>query len=200
MVKSLVQKHSISGALRIGRMAAVPNLIFMTDDDRVRDPVGVCYSLPAGSIIICRDYDHPDRIGLAGRLRKVTRELNQFLMVAGDDELARVVDADGFHMPEYLLDSPPNLAGFGLVSAACHNRRSLLKAEALAVDFALVSPVFQTDSHPDARPLGVHRLARLVKTTKIPIAALGGITVQNAARLKPVDLIGIAAIGAFSNL
>lgn len=198
MVKSLVQKQSTSDALRLGRAAGVPNLIFMTDEDRVRDPVGVCYSLPAGSIVICRDYDHPDRIGLAKTLRQATRALKQFLLVAGDEALARAVDADGYHMPEHQLESPPNLAGFGLVSAACHNRQALLKAQALSLDFVLVSPVFRTDSHPDTKALGVHRLARLADTVSIPLVALGGINRQNAALLKPVNLIGIAAIGAFA--
>jgi thiamine-phosphate pyrophosphorylase len=200
MVKSLVQRRSISGALKIGRTAAVPNLIFMTDDERVRDPVGVCHRLPAGAIIICRDYNHPDRVGLSKRLRRVTRELHQFLLVAGDEGLARQVDADGYHMPEHQLKNPPNLAAFGLVSAACHSRSAILQAQKLAVDFALVSPVFRTNSHPDVRPLGIHRLARLAAVSKVPLVALGGITEQNAAQLKTVDLIGIAAIGAFARL
>lgn len=200
MVKSLVQKQSTSVALRLGRSAGVPNLIFMTDENRVKDPAGVCYSLPAGSIIICRDYDHPDRIGLAKTLRRVTRELKQFLLVAGDEGLARAVGADGYHMPEHQLDTPPNLAGFGLVSAACHNRRAILKAQVLSLDFALVSPVFRTDSHPDAKALGIHRLARLADTVSIPLVALGGITQQNAVLLKSVNLIGIAAIGAFASI
>lgn len=200
MVKSLVQKRSTSGALRIGRAAGVPNLVFMTDEDRVRDPVDVCMRLPAGSIIIARDYDHPDRVGLVSRLRRVTREQNQFMLVAGDAVLARQVDADGLHLPEYMLDDPPNLASFGLISAACHSHRAIRKAGQLGVDFALVSPVFTTDSHPDVPALGIHRLARLAAISTVPLVALGGINARNAAQLRYVDLIGIAAIGAFAAL
>ena len=200
MVKSLVDKRSTSKALRLGRAAGVPNLIFMTDSARVSDPCAVCLSLPAGSIIILRDYKHADRTGLAESLRRVTREQSQFLLVAGDAHLAHSVGADGLHLPEYQLALQPNLAGFGLVSAACHNQRALLKAEHLGVDFAVVSPVFTTDSHPDVTPLGVHRLARLAAVSKVPLVALGGITVKNAARLAGIKLIGIAAIGAFAAL
>jgi len=200
MVKSLVQKRSTSAALRLGRAAGVPNLIFMTDSGRVRNPVEVCLRLPAGSIIIARDYDHPDRVGLAFELRRVTREQKQFLLIAGDPALARYVGADGLHLPEYQLRYPPNLASFGLVSAACHSHRALLQAEKLGVDFAFVSPVFTTNSHPDAKALGIHRLARLAAISKVPLVALGGITAQNAAQLYPVKLIGIAAIGAFASL
>ncbi|MEX0298414.1 MAG: thiamine phosphate synthase [Kordiimonas sp.] len=197
MVKPLIEKRSYSPALRIGVAAQVPHLIFITDEERVRNPFEVCEQLPAGSIVICRDYDHADRVGLAKNLRRITRELQQFLLVAGDAELARVVDADGLHLPEYMLGSPPNLAAFGLISAACHTRRALLRAEKLGVDFALVSPVFETESHPGAPYLGVHRFARLIKGVKVPVAALGGVRASNAAQLKPLDLMGVAAIGAF---
>jgi len=200
MVKPLVQKQSISKALAMGRAAGVPNLIFMTDETRAPDPVGVCERLPSGSVIICRDYDHGDRVGLVARLRRITRTQKQFLLVAGDPELARFMDADGLHLPEYQLMQPPNLASFGLVSAACHNRKALLQAQRLGVDFATISPIFATESHPRTAWLGVHRLARIAKTAQIPLVALGGITAANAGQLKGIDLIGIAAIGAFAQL
>lgn len=95
--------------------------------------------------------------------------------------------------------APPSLTSFSLVSAACHSRRALLKAEKIGVDFAFVSPVFRTDSHPDEAALGVHRLARLAAVSKVPLVALGGINGQNASQLKPIKLIGIAAIGAFAS-
>ncbi len=198
MVKSLVHKRSISKALTLGRKAGVPNLIFMTDCERVRNPADACSNLPAGSIVICRDYHHTDRVGLAEELRAVTRERNQFFMVAKDYELAHRVGADGFHMPEHQLKTPPNLAGFSLVSAACHTRRSLKVAERLALDFAMVSPVFATKSHPGAKTLGVHRLKRMLDGVKVPVAALGGVNMQTAGALMDIPLIGIAAISAFS--
>ena len=199
MVKSLVEKQSISAALRLGRAARVPNLVFLTDAVRAPNPTDICQRLPAGSIIILRDYDHADRTGLAENLRRVTRKQNQFLLIAGDPHLVRRVGADGLHLPEYQLERPPGLTSFGIVSAACHSHRALLKAERLGVDFALVSPVFKTDSHSGAASLGIHRLARLAAISKIPLVALGGINGKNAAQLAGINLLGIAAISAFSH-
>jgi len=200
MVKPQVQKHSTSPALALGRAAGVANLVFMTDSARAPDPVRVCNALPAGSIIICRDYDHADRLGLAMLLRRVTRSQKQLLLVAGDPALARLVGADGVHLPEYQLRKSPKLAIFSLVSAACHTASSILRAQRIGVDFAIVSPIFATESHPHAAKLGVHKLARLVKISRIPLVALGGITAENVGQLKGVDLMGIAAIGAFARL
>ncbi|PCI63900.1 MAG: thiamine phosphate synthase [Kordiimonadales bacterium] len=194
------KRRSISRALRLGRAADVPNLIFVTDQSRVADPVSVCRQLPAGSIVICRDYDHADRTGLAKRLRKETHACTQFLLVAGDIRLARLVGADGVHLPEYQLERMPNIGGFGLVSAACHSRRALLRAQMLNVDFALVSPVFKTNSHPGAKTIGVHRLARLANSVKVPLVALGGVKPETASQLRGLGLLGIAAIGALAGL
>lgn len=197
MVKTNMGKKSSASALRLGRGAGVPHLVFMTDGDRAPNPAEICESLPAGSIIIVRDYNHTDRVGLAEDLRAVTRELHQFLMVAGDVDLAHHVGADGLHLPEYMLIDPPSLSSFGLVSAACHSRPSLVRARRLGVDFALVSPVFRTLSHEDGDWLGVHRFARMIKGCEVPVVALGGINHQNAISLKPFKLQGVAAIGAF---
>ena len=197
MVKSVLKKKSVSKALALGVKAGVPHLIFMTDAARAPDPFRVCQHLPAGSIIICRDYDHVDRLGFAAALRKITRAQQQFLLVAGDGALAREVDADGLHLPGYMLASPPKLTGFGLVSAACHTRMDLRRAEQLALDFALVSPVFATASHPGGVGLGIHRFARMIKGINMSVAALGGINHNNAAQLKPLSLMGIGAVGAF---
>lgn len=198
MVKSYLGKKSTARALRLGRMAGVPHLVFMTDENRAPNPVDICFSLPAGSIIILRDYDHRDRLGLAEELREVTTDCSQFLLVAGDADLARSVGADGLHVPEYQLSAPPSLSSFGLVSAACHSRRSLLLAAKHGVDFALVSPVFPTASHAGEAALGVHRFARMIRNSPVPVIALGGINHGNAVLLRPFSLTGVAAIGAFS--
>ncbi len=197
MVKTQYKKSSTSHALFLGRKAGVANLIFMTDSERVHNPVDVCRRMPAGSIIICRDYSHADRMGLALTLRTVTKELNQFLLVAGDVVLAHSVRADGYHIPEYQLDLTPNLAGFGIVSAACHSLKAIRAAERLSVDFSIVSPVFKTKSHPESICFGVHKLKRLLQATKMPVAALGGINKNTAGSLKGLPLMGIGAIGAF---
>lgn len=172
--------------------------IFITDARRAPDPLAVARGLPAGAIIICRDYAHPDRAGLAGALRLGTRQRGQYLLVAGDASLARQVEADGVHLPEYLLRRAPVLDGFGLVSAACHSRAALQRAAAIGVDFALVSPVFPTVSHPGAAVLGVHRFARLIHKAPVPVVALGGMNERTVKQLRGLPLFGVAAIDGFA--
>ncbi len=61
-----------------------------------------------------------------------------------------------------------------LVSASCHNQMELSHAERVKVDFAVLSPINETDSHPDAAPLGWEKFAKLVSDCNIPVFALGG--------------------------
>ena len=172
-------------------------LVFITDADRVPDPFGVLERLPAGSIVICRDYEHEDRFGFASELRTATRARRQRLLVAGDVELARKIAADGVHLPEYQLFATRRRPPVGFISAACHSRRALLRAKALGLDLALVSPVFPTRSHPDHAPLGLYRFARRAASVAIDVAALGGVTMRTAKRLAPLRLAAVAAIDGF---
>ncbi len=65
-------------------------------------------------------------------------------------------------------------SGVRWLAASCHNEADLAKAQALGVDFALLSPVLPTPSHPDAQPLGWDRFEAWVRDASLPVFALGG--------------------------
>src|SRR5690606_7527920 len=62
-----------------------------------------------------------------------------------------------------------------LVSASCHDAQQLAHAQATGVDFALLSPVLPTASHPDAKGLGWSRFQQLAEEVGLPVYALGGV-------------------------
>ncbi len=182
----------------LSRAGGGARLVFITDAARVPDPAGVIAKLPAGSIVICRDYKHGDRLGLALKLKTLCRKRRLVFLVAGDVALARTVGADGAHLPEHLLTTRPNLMGFSFITAACHGRMALRRAARLGVDLALVSPVFETRSHEGAGALGLHRFARLVADAPLALAALGGVNVRSVKKLRPLNLAAFAAIDGLS--
>jgi 8-oxo-dGTP diphosphatase len=84
-------------------------------------------------------------------------------------------EADGLHLSArdlYRLHERP--AGLRWLAASCHSLDDLRRAEALGADFALLSPVLPTPSHPDAAPLGWTDFAQAVEAVNLPIYALGG--------------------------
>ena len=84
------------------------------------------------------------------------------------------------------------------VTVAAHSLPALIRARAAGADAALLSPVFPTESHPGAPTLGAHRFARLARAAGLPVYALGGVNVENAARLRGSGAFGIAAIAALN--
>ncbi len=98
------------------------------------------------------------------------------MLVNGDPELALAVGADGVHLNSRALraSSTRPLAPPMLLAASCHDAADLAQAARLGADFAVLSPVLPTRSHPDADPLGWDGFAALVEAAVVPVFALGG--------------------------
>jgi len=177
----------------------LPARFFLAERSVLGDSLEIAATLPRGTGVVLRDYDACDREAMARRLARIARRRGLILLIAGDSRLAWRVGAQGVHLPQWRLFGrpPPRRRGW-LVTAAAHDRQALARAQAIGADAALVSPVFATGSHPAARPLGVHRLARMTAGAPLPIYALGGIDAHTLHRL-PDGLAGVAAIAAFAD-
>lgn len=101
------------------------------------------------------------------------------VLVNSDIGLARETGADGVHLQtaQFIeLDTPP--VTDMMWAASCHNRRELLHAAALGADFAVLSPVLPTQSHPGAPTLGWDGFAAACRDLPMPVYALGGMKVD----------------------
>ena len=85
------------------------------------------------------------------------------------------------------------------VGAACHDAEELARAADIGADFATLSPVGATASHPDAMPLGWERFAALVAEAQLPVYALGGVGPDDLERARAAGAQGVAGIRAFSS-
>jgi thiamine-phosphate pyrophosphorylase len=86
----------------------------------------------------------------------------------------------------------------GIVSVGCHSVGEVAVARTTGADLALLSPIFRTESHPKARPLGVEALSQAARTAgKMPVFALGGVNTENAASCIEAGAAGVAAIRGF---
>ncbi len=80
------------------------------------------------------------------------------------------------------------------VAASCHNADDLARAAALGLDFAVLSPVLATASHPEAQPLGWQRFGALVEAAALPVYALGGMRREMLGKAQAHGAQGIAGI------
>ena len=118
----------------------------------------------------------------AGTLRGFTQDVIKLchshgarVLVNGDIRLARQTGADGVHLQsnQYIgLDNSP--VDDMLWAASCHNRAELQRAAQLGADFAVLSPVLPTQSHPGAPTLGWEGFAAACRDLPMPVYALGG--------------------------
>ncbi|MET4676724.1 MULTISPECIES: Nudix family hydrolase [unclassified Luteibacter] len=83
------------------------------------------------------------------------------------------------------------------VGASCHDTDELALASRLGCDFATLSPVQPTRSHPDAEPMGWPRFARLAEAASLPVYALGGLGPDDVAEARLHAAQGVAGITGF---
>lgn len=83
-----------------------------------------------------------------------------------------------------------------LVAASCHTSAEILRAEAEGVDFAVFAPVFGKEGIASAPAAGVDALRGACRA-KIPVIALGGVTLENAGLCLDAGAAGIAGIRLF---
>ena len=103
------------------------------------------------------------------------------VLVNADPKLAVETEAMGVHLTSQRLmrcaERP--LDKNHLVAASCHCPEQLGHASRIGVDFAVLSPVAETTSHPDVSPLGWAAFRELVEMTDIPVYALGGMRLND---------------------
>jgi 8-oxo-dGTP diphosphatase len=120
----------------------------------------------------------------------------RILLNTKDPEVVEASGADGLHLTSSALAATHQrpLAPHHWLAASCHNPQELDKALAIGADFALLSPVAKTRSHPDASPLGWERFAEMVRDLPLPVFALGGMTADHLEIAQQQGGQGIAAI------
>jgi len=105
--------------------------------------------------------------------------------------------ADGLHLTEAhlrLCDGKPA----EVCAASCHDAAGLARAFRLGLDFATISPVCPTSSHPGASPLGWTAFAGLAAAAGLPCYALGGVDAAQREMAIAQGAVGIAGISAFA--
>jgi 8-oxo-dGTP diphosphatase len=121
-----------------------------------------------------------DELGeLARRVVALAHAHGARVLLNGDVALAQEAGADGVQLTAAQLAGLRERPAVDWCAASCHNAEELRRAEALGCDFALLSPVLPTLSHPGAPHLGWKNFAAIAAGSSIPVYALGGLTRDN---------------------
>jgi thiamine-phosphate pyrophosphorylase len=180
----------------------------------------ICEATRAGvDYIQLREKDLPTRdleslareaAGAVAQLRTENRELRTSLLINSRTDVALAVGADGVHLrsedvsPQEVREvwqcgagapARANSRGVPLIAVSCHSPSEVTQAAASMATLAVFAPVFEKK---DANPTGLAAL-RQACAVKIPVLALGGITMANAPSCLAAGADGIAAIRLFQD-
>jgi 8-oxo-dGTP diphosphatase len=121
------------------------------------------------------------------------------LVVNDDVATAAALPGVGVHLRQaslLRLNARP-LPWGRLVGASCHDSPSLRHAWAIGCDYATLSPVAATASHPDATPLGWAAFGRTLAGIGLPVYAMGGLAPQDLDAALAHGAWGVSGIRGF---
>src|SRR5512139_2390281 len=147
-------------------------------------------------LIQLRDKTLPEdaRLQLA---RETVRRAHAFgarVLVNGSLELVRAAGADGVHLDSAAAASLATRPACEWVGVSCHDAAELSHAAAIEADFALLSPVLPTLTHPGAATLGWDAFAALAAASPIPVYGLGGLGRDDVALAQSHGAHGVALL------
>ncbi|MCL4313028.1 MAG: thiamine phosphate synthase [Actinobacteria bacterium] len=140
---------------------------------------------------------YEERLELASSMVELCRQAKVLSIINNDIPIALESGADGVHLGQQ--DDPTS------ARAALGNNKVLgisvnsLEEARLALDFGasyLGATVFSSSTKPEAKPLGLTRIAELVREVPLPVVALGGINNTNIDEVLACGVWTVAVISA----
>lgn len=138
-------------------------------------------ALPPRSAFVFRHYHLDPRARRArwDELLPLAAACGHLAVLSGSDDEACAWGAAGSYGPPEAIGEAPEL----LRIAAVHDGHEIAHANAAGADAAMLSPVFETRTHPGAVPLGPEKFHALAALAEMPVIALGGMTFDRAREL-----------------
>jgi 8-oxo-dGTP diphosphatase len=126
------------------------------------------------------------------------------VVINSDVETAIDVKADGVHLNRHRLAelTVDELNTYrdrfsGWISASCHDEAELQKASECQLDWAFLSPVLPTASHPELHGIGWDTAAKWVGEAQLPVFLLGGLNAAHLSKAIESGAQGIAGISGW---
>ena len=167
-------------------------LYVITDEKLIpqnRFPETVEQALRGGARIIQyrdKSTDSHKRLLQASALKVLCDKYQATFIINDDVELALRVNADGIHIgkQDETLASTRKKLGNKIIGVSCYNQFDLaVVAEKNGADYIAFGSFFASSTKPDAARADTTLLARAKQELNIPVCAIGGITIDNAASL-----------------
>jgi thiamine-phosphate pyrophosphorylase len=190
----------------LARRATMLSGIYAIVNRTHSDPVALTSSILAGGVRIVQYRAKGGIIPEHARaIRALTHAAKALFIVNDDCGAAHVYDADGVHIgPDdadfhNLRTLRKTLAG-RLLGVSCGTEEEAHLAREGGADYIGAGSVYATPSKHDAGPpIGIEGLRRIATATPLPVAAIGGITLESIPEIRSAGVAMAAVISAIAS-
>jgi thiamine-phosphate pyrophosphorylase len=143
-----------------------------------------------------KDLWEGEQVAWAEKLLPLAHRFGARLTVHGDIAAATILD--GIHLPGGgdARAARDRLGPEKLIGLSVHTPQQTAAADTAALDYLVAGPVYESASKPGYGPaLGPKSLGEFVRSTSLPIIAIGGIDAANIAAVIQAGAAGVAVMG-----
>jgi len=145
-----------------------------------------------------KNADTKEMYAEAIKLRKICK--NIIFLINDRIDIALAAGADGVHLGQLDMPYPAARKLLGknkIIGVTVHNLKQALLAQKSGANYIGISPVFKTQTKPDAKnPVGIKLIKKIKQRTHLPVVAIGGINLLNMEEVTFAGADYICAISA----
>lgn len=133
------------------------------------------------------------------KLRELTKKYNVKFIINDRVDIAMLCDADGVHVGQ--SDIPANkvrelIGEDKIVGVSARTVEEALTAKENGADYLGVGAMFTTRTKLDAKSVSIEKLKEIQEVIKLPVVAIGGLSLSNIYKLKECNVDGYAVVSA----
>ena len=135
----------------------------------------------------------------AFRIKEICTSKKIPLIINDNVKIAKETDACGVHIGQSdmeLKEARKILGAEKIIGVSCQTVEQALQAEKNGADYLGVGAIFSTSTKADADNVSISTLKEICRAVKIPVVAIGGISLQNMSQLKGSGIAGVSVISA----
>ena len=179
---------------------AVTDRKWLAPGERLADKVAE--AIDGGATFVQLREKHLDRdafVAEARELKSLCAKRGVPFVVNDDVSIAIEIGADGVHVGQSDMEAGRVRDLIGpdrILGVSAETVEEAVRAERMGADYLGVGAVFPTGSKDDAKAVSRDELSAICRAVRIPVIAIGGITLGNLPTLAGTGIRGIAVISA----
>ena len=146
-----------------------------------------------------KNLTHEEFKAEALEIQTLCKNFNVPLIINDDVELAKEINADGIHVGQSDMEAGNVRKLIGpekILGVSVFTPEEAVLAESKGADYLGAGAVFHTGSKSDAVDITHETLKEICSAVKIPVVAIGGISLNNLHELEGSGIAGVAVISA----